>query len=170
VQGVTPTPTATFTPTATPTPAGPRILTGATLGGLQDAFQAKYGAPEGTGTAKLYHFTIGGKDGVVDATTFSTSVSSDGKLHVVSLRIGPPAATWTAAEAQPICSAFLPPDAKYRKTQTVSGYGKERVYTSASLALSFNKGEFNGAPAGTFSMELWPGTAGNTGCILILGE
>lgn len=176
VQGVTPTPTATFTPTPSPTPAGPRILTGATLGGLQSAFQATYGAPEGTGTAKLYHFTIGGQDGVVTATTFSTPVSPDGKFHIASLRIGPPSGVWTASQAQPICSAFLPPDARFQRVQQVAGYGNERVYTSASLALSFNASEFadtttgKRVAAGTFAMELWPGTAGNTGCILILGE
>jgi hypothetical protein len=160
--------TSTPGPTATPTPSGPHILTGATLGGLPDAFQAKYGAPTGTGTAKSYTFTINGKSGNVTATPLSAT-SSDGKEHIASLRIGPPGATWTADTAQPICEAFLPPDAVFVKTQNVPDYGPERVYTSADLALSFNAGEFNGAAPGTFAMELWPGKALNTGCIIILG-
>lgn len=168
--------TSTPHPTSTPTQTGPHILTGATLGGLQEAFQAKYGTPTGTGTAKSYSFTINGKTGLVTATPFSTPVSSDGKFHVASLRIGPPAATWTTATAQPICETFMPPDAVFVKTQNVAGYGPERIYTSAALALSFNAAEFTDSSTdqpvapGTFAMELWPGVAFNTGCIMIIGE
>lgn len=152
-------------PTATFTPSGPHILTGATIGGLQDAFQAKYGNPSGTGTAKTYTFD----KGLVTATP-AGDASSDGKNHVVSLRIGPSSGQWDAATAQPICEAFLPPDAQFLKAQDVAGFGPERVYTSASLALSFGAGAFNGAAPGTFSMELWPGVGFNTGCIIVLGE
>jgi hypothetical protein len=167
------TPSPTFT--ATPTPAGPSILLGATLGGLQNAFQAKYGSPSGTGTAKSYNFTIQNTNGVVTATPLGAN-SSDGKEHIASLRIGPPAADWTAATAQTICAAFLPPDAKFVETQNIAGDGPERVYTSADLALSFGASEFTdgntGLPVtpGTFAMELWPGVGLNTGCILVLGK
>lgn len=159
-----PTSTSPPKPTATFTPSGPHILTGATIGGLQDAFQAKYGTPSGTGTAKTYKFD----KGLVTATP-AGDASIDGKNHVVSLRIGPSSGQWDAATAQPTCEAFLPPDAQFVKTQDVSGFGPERVYTSASLALSVSAGAFNGAAPGTFSMELWPGVGFNKGCIIVLG-
>lgn len=151
-------------PTATFIPSGPRILTGATIGGLQEAFQAKYGTPTGTGTAKTYTFD----KGLVTATP-AGDASSDGKNHVASLRVGPASGTWDAATAQPICEAFLPPDAQFMKMQDVAGFGPERVYTSASLALSFGASAFNGAAPGTFAMELGSFSP-NTGCIIILGE
>lgn len=152
-------------PKATATPAGPQLLTGATLGGLQAAFQAKYGTPTGTGAAKTYHFD----QGVVTATT-SSDASSDGKTHISSLRVGPASGSWDAATALPICQQFLPPDAVFGQEQTVAGYGNERVYTSVRLALSVPAGDFNGAPAGTFSIEDGPGWPLNTGCIIVLGQ
>lgn len=160
-------PSATSAPKATATPAGPQILTGATLGGLQAAFQAKYGSPidNGSGTAKAYHFS----QGIVTATP-AGDTSSDGKTHIASLRIGPASGSWDEATATPICAQFLPPDAQFVNEQQVSGYGQERVYTSASLALSLPADDFNGAAPGTFAMELGPNFPFNKGCIIILGQ
>jgi hypothetical protein len=45
-------------------PLGSQILTGATLGGLGEAFHAQYGVPTGPGTAKTYTFN----EGLVTAT------------------------------------------------------------------------------------------------------
>lgn len=157
-------PTATAAPKATATPSGPQILTGATLGGLEDAFQAKYGSPAGTGTAKTFKFPQG-----LVTTTPSGDQSGDGKNHVASLRISPQAGAWDEPTATPICTQFLPSDANFVQEQQVAGYGPERVYTSASLALSFPAGDFNGAAPGTFAMELGPNFPFNKGCIIILG-
>jgi hypothetical protein len=140
------------------------LLTGATLGGLQDAFAAKYGQPTGNGTAKSYSFTLNDLPGVATATP-AGDASSDGKQHVASLRIGPASGgNWNVSAAQTVCTSFLPPDAIFVKTQNVDGFGPERVYQSAALALTFPS---DGA---VFSMELWPGVSGNHGCILVLGE
>lgn len=146
-------------------PPEPQLPTGATLGGLQSAFEAQYGSPSGPGTAKTYTFG----QGLVTATPYGDP-SSDGEHHIASLRIGPATGIWDAATVLPICTQFLPDDAQFVKEQQVAGYGTERVYVSASLALCFPPSAFNGATPGTFAIELGPDWPLNRGCIIILGQ
>lgn len=169
--------TATRAPTvppATATPHGPQLLSTATIGGTEAAFQTAYGPPSGTGSAKTYNFTQPGIIGMVTATPSSDS-SADGQQHIVSLRIGPASGVWDATTATPICAAFVPADAKFQKTMNVAGYGPERVYQSAALAQVFPASAFtdsatgNVVTPGTFAMELGAAFPGNIGCIIILG-
>ncbi len=150
---------------AAPAAAAPHLITDATLGGTQDAFQATYGAsPSGTGLTQSYPFS----QGHIMATSASDP-SSDGKNHIISLRVGPTSGAWDAATATPICAGFLPTDAQFVNEQQVTNLGTERVYTSADLAATFPASAWKSTAPGTLVMELGAGFPSNPGCIITLG-
>lgn len=113
------------TPSAT-TPHGPPV-TAATLGGPVDAFYAKYGVE----ADNLFD---------VNGVTFSLNddTGSDGKPHDFEMLVYPSDAhVWTMEQAKPICTAFLPPDAKFARSITSSDGNLEDVYTSPEATASF---------------------------------
>jgi hypothetical protein len=161
-----------------PTPTSPPpLLSTATLGGVEQAFQAAFGSPNTNNGLKTYIFTLSGVRGLVSIIPRG-QLSSDGKEHIAGLQIGPSDdSSWDAATALPICAQFTPFDARYVKTKKISSSSQQRVYVSAELAKVFPPGDFqNGAtlrpdPPGTFSMQLGPDYAPtSTGCILLLGS
>lgn len=156
-------PTATTPPpTATPTLVRVAPLSGATLGGTRDGFNARYGPPF---TPDLWD-----NSGV----TFSLVLSdgTDGQPHVASILIyKTDAATWSLAQAKQVCGAFLPPDATYqRDTTAASGY-QEGVYRSAGVASTFPASAFGAAPLGSFSLvyEAPSTTSAVFQCVLAIG-
>lgn len=170
-----PRPTATNAATASSTPAGPRLLTGATLGGLISAFQSLYGSPDCCGgTAQRYKFAADGANGEVLAVP-SGDTSGDGQFHVESITIFPQNGSWSSATAAMLYLLFLPPDAKRQQDKQVSGYGTEHVYLSADLAAIFPASDFTDVgtnqpvPPGTFSVGCGQGFRSDGGCGLILG-
>ncbi len=102
-------------------------MTGATLGGPDSAFQTKYG-----------HAADDLWD--INGVTFSTNLDTgaDGQQHVFEMLVyKSDATTWTQVEAQPICTAFLPPDATHQRDTQDSRGNLEQVYMSALLAVTF---------------------------------
>ncbi len=161
-----------------PTPTSPPpLLSTATLGGVEQAFQAAFGSPNTNYGVKTYIFTLSGIRGLVSIIPRG-QLSSDGKEHIASLQIGPSDdSSWDAVTAMPICAQFIPLDAQYVKTKKISSSSQQRIYVSADLANVFPPGDFqDGATRqldtpGTFSMELGPHYAPtSTGCILLLGS
>ncbi len=119
-------PTATVPQKSNSTPTIP-LVTGATLGGPDSAFQTKYG-----------HAADDLWD--INGVTFSTNLDTgaDGQQHVFEMLVyKSDATTWTQVEAQPICTAFLPPDATHQRDTQDSRGNLEQVYMSALLAVTF---------------------------------
>lgn len=126
--------------TATPHAA---IVTGATFGGPDSAFQAKYG----NAADDLWD---------INGVTFSTNldVGVDGQQHVFGMLVyKSDATTWTQAEAQPICTAFLPPEAIHTRDTRDDKGNLEQVYTSARLVATFAPSSPWYDPTGTVTIR-----------------
>jgi hypothetical protein len=121
-----PTPPTTSPPAAPTAPSRP-IVTGASLGGLQDAFVALYG---GDGT----RFELNGVTYGLDVGT-----GADGAVHIVEMLVyKSDTTTWTITQVRPICRRLLPPDATYQRQAPNSEGDPEEIFTSARLAHTFS--------------------------------
>jgi hypothetical protein len=111
------------------------MVTGATFGGPQAAFVAEYEAYDvNPGTAA--QGTLFDVNGLMFSLNLDTG--RDGTQHVFEMLVHKDdATTWTMTQAQPICRAFLPPDALYQQQTTDSQHDPEEVFTSARLAHTF---------------------------------
>ena len=146
------------TQATTATPTGPHIITEATLGGTQDAFTAKYGAPVTSGPTVDYGFTLADGTGA-GVCICGTAAGLDGRQHVEYMKVGPViGVTWTHATKTAEAKQFMPLDAIYVRTIQDPDVGPILVYTSADLAKTFPASEFTDSaggpnpPAGTFSV------------------
>jgi hypothetical protein len=118
----------------TPTPTPPATattqtigVTVAALGGSVQAFYTKYG----TQADNLFD---------VNGVTFSLNddTGADGTAHVFEMLVYPSDnSPWTLTQAEPICAAFLPPDAVFSRSTTTSDGNSEDVYTSEQARASF---------------------------------
>jgi hypothetical protein len=155
----TPAPTDTTEPTMTPAPTGPHIVTGALLGGTQDAFTAAFG-PAFTSSPMPPHYQLTLPDGTVAYTCFcNTMAGLDGQQRVDIMSVGPAqGVTWSQATDTEAVAVFLPSDATYVRTIQDPQLGPILVYVSQDLAQTFPESAFydsNGGPAnplGTLSV------------------
>lgn len=136
------------TPTAT-TPH-PIILSGATLGGTEQGLTAKYGAPSGPD-----QWTVNGM-------MFSVNViqGTDGNSHVFFIAASSTGTTWTLSQAQPICRAFLPPDATHIRDQAPRPDEPQEIYASPDLGATFPQQLFGVAPSGSLFIDYQPPQTG----------
>ena len=117
----------------TPTPHsidGPQPVPGvvtAALGGPVQAFYTKYGVE-----ADNLFSSNGVTFSLIDDT------GADGMPHVFEMLVhASDAHQWTVAQAIPICTAFLPPDAAFNRSITTSDGNPEDVYVSLKAHESF---------------------------------
>jgi hypothetical protein len=134
------------TPTHTATPTGPHLLTDAVLGGPVGAFDAAYGQPDFTsgenGATRVYNVrTIAGHRVFL---SLGVAPGTDGTRRVGFINIAPTplGTTMSPAVGAEVLAAFLPTDAHFEHTLVVPDTFTERVYHSASLALSLPASRF----------------------------
>lgn len=174
--------TPTATPVPAPTPAGPAVL-----GAPQGAFVAKYGQPTDSsdiGVGRLQFQRYAGTS--IDFLVVQLDIYDDPSVRDRAYSITaqhPPDHFWSMSEAQGICEAFLPADARFQQSITVPGSGGadgvDHVYLSPSLASIFPAATFVDAaqhrvPPGTFDLRYVYASPGNNGqiqyCELELGR
>ncbi len=171
-----PLPTRPPAPTATPTPA---TIQGAVLGGTPDGFTKAYGS-ELPGLRDTWGATIEGHD-VEIMVQFDTG--PDGDLHAwaVGVQVPPaglgPTPGWDPATAEAIVGHFMPPNAKFVRTDQQPKF-LEYDYISPDLANSLPAKYFTAddaetpTPAGSFSWSCLPtaSIAGNVDdCLMTSG-
>lgn len=129
---------------ATATPAAhAAALTGATLGGLRNAFVGKYGAAADQDLWDVNNLTFG----------LNFTPGTDGQPHVSDIMAyKTDATTWTQAEVQPICTAFIPSDGIRQPDGKDSDGNLIQVYLSPGLAATFPAQMFLKSPRGTASI------------------
>ena len=152
--GITPTPTKQSTE-ITPSPTKQSTSTTPTtiLGGSLNAFIAKYGQPNnhsGDGNPRFERC----KNSDVDQVALSqvSLESRSGPIMSILINSCPPT-PWSVSQANTVCSAFLPSDAKYQRSVQVPGNSDQspsvdKIYFSAKLAHTFAADNFtdnNGA-------------------------
>ena len=152
----------------TPTPHstdGPQPVPGvvtAALGGPVQAFYTKYGAE----ADNLFNS---------NGSTFSlnSATGADGMPHVFEMLVyASNAHQWTVAQAIPICTAFLPPDATFNRSMTTSDGNPEVVYISLKAHESFAPTSPWYITDGTISITYEHPVGGGTGiaqCSLSMG-
>lgn len=158
VQSTVGPPSATDTPTSPPTatPEGPRPLTGATIGGVQDSFTSAFGDRRVQGSASRYSFTTA--DGLAAIVQIQTQNGMDRQPHVAFLTEAPNGSgPWTVNQSQAVARLFMPPDTKHVRDFTDPQLGTIQVYQSADLAATFPAADFTDSGTGA---ALPPGTFG----------
>jgi len=174
VQSTVGPPSATDTPTSPPTatPKGPRPLTGATIGGVQDSFTSAFGDPRVQGSASRYSFTTA--DGRAAIVQIQTQNGMDRQPHMAFLTEAPNGSgPWTVNQSQAVARLFMPPDTKHVRDFTDPQLGTIQVYQSADLAATFPAADFTDSgtgaalPPGTFGLSCGDQTAG---CGFVLGD
>lgn len=170
--------TATAHPTVTATPS-PQRISGATVGGTQSAFTARYGIPTSSLVSDTsYQATITTSDGPipVEINVMSLVRGTDGQQRIDQLYLeDPTATTWNEYSGESVVPAFLPPDARHIRDDQDPNLGTLQVYQSAQLAATFpasafiNTGQGGGIePPGTFTVNCDP--PGADTCTISLGE
>lgn len=156
-QSATATPTGTnqstgTTPTAVTTKV-PSNTISAVLGGSPNTFITKYGQPNdhsGNGYLRFERCS----NSKWDQLSLSQISLESNTGPIASILVQPcPPGSWSVAQANAICSAFLPPDAKYQRSVQVpnvdnQGPSVDKIYYSATLAHAFAADNFtdnNGA-------------------------
>jgi hypothetical protein len=119
----------------------------AVLGGSPNAFTAKYGQPnDHSGNGELrFERCNNSKWDQLSLSQISLESKSGPIASIVVLPCPP--ASWSLAQANAICSAFLPPDAKYQRSVQVANADKQgpsvdKIYYSATLAHTFAADNF----------------------------
>lgn len=142
------------------------------LGDPVATFTAAYGAPD-TSTPPDYRYNRACGDGTDWCVTAMVWPEKNGKSFVEFLDIVAPPDGWNMTAAQAFCGAFLPADAKAKRTVQVGG-NVDKVYSSATLARIFTADQFqdaqqNPVTPGLFDV-LYTMTGGQvSGCTLNLG-
>lgn len=162
------------TATATATPRGPHLISGATIGGTQAAFTARYGSPDVQYGIPAYTTTIG--PAAVEIRLSDLTAASDGQPRVDLFTIADPDGNaWTTATSAAVVAQFFPPDARHVRDDQTPDVGTLHVEQSADLAATFpasaftNTGQGGGLePPGTFSYTC--DAPGDIGCTVSLGE
>lgn len=152
-------PTTAPTPTPTPTPKGPHQLTGAVIGGTEQAFTDEYGQPNIVYGITTFSTTApDGASAVIRLYDFLTG--TDGQKRVDLMGIAPAAGgSLSQDEVNALVKQIMPPDSKYVRDVNDPNVGVIHVYQSADLALSMPPaafGDSNGGPPwprGTFSVS-----------------
>lgn len=144
------------TTTASPGPAG--LISGAYLGGTQDAFTAAYGQPSTPYSIPVYAVSQPGGANAA-ATLYGFTAGTDGLQRVDNLTFTMDAnSTWTADANYQAAQAMFPPDAVYVQDVQDPTLGVIHIYRSASLGATLPASAFANAqggpawPAGTFSV------------------
>lgn len=99
--------TVVSTPTSTPRPS---LMTGAMLGGLPDAFTAKYGQSTSDGS---YQTRIGGHTVQI---TIASAPAADGSAHVSQVLLAFVGSGFSESETDQLTSPLLPSDAQSAST------------------------------------------------------
>ena len=140
-----PTTTSTPKPTAThaPPPTAAAVLNGATFGGMQAAFDEKYGAsPDGLYQQGNLTFSI------------NLTTGTDNQQHVFGMLIyNTDATTWPLDQAKLICPIFNPPDAHLIGTAPDSQGNYTEIYHSARLQATLPADQFAPDPPGDFIID-----------------
>jgi hypothetical protein len=177
----------THHPTATPAPADASIFA-PTVGGTTADFLRKYG-PATDGSGLSYDATIAGQRVQITLALDEPGQSFDGRAHVTDVEVQATdflrgSEPWSATTANAIAKAFLPADAHFQRTGTITpmgngnGFVRDNVYYSSGMAATFTPGAFtNGfgdrrVPVGTvhyFCQTLPPATSGYAWCIITIG-
>jgi hypothetical protein len=151
--------TSATTPGATPTATGPAgVITGAYLGGTQDAFTAAYGDPTMPYNVAVY--AVLQTDGTnAAASLYGFVAGTDGLQRVDNLAFAlNPNNTWTADANYQAARVLFPPDAVFVEDVQDQTLGTVHIYRSASLAASLPASAFANTqggptwPPGTFSV------------------
>ncbi len=157
---VTSTPASTADATATTTPNGTSagLISGAYLGGIQDAFTSAYGAPSSPYGVPI--FAVPQPDGTAAAVSLYGFVAgTDGQQRIDNLSFAlNPNEPWTADANYQAAQTLLPPDALYVQDLQDPAQGTIHLYRSTTLATTLPASAFANSqggpawPAGTFSV------------------
>jgi hypothetical protein len=184
ITRTTPQPTATLAratattirPVPTQPPASPAILTGATIGGTQAGFVARYGPADSSGSqnASWSAITIAGQSVALD---LSFDSGTDGQSHMVSAQASPAnGGTWDTATAFAVMGALSPADSAFLRNDTSNANFDTRIEQSGQLAATLPASQFvNGAnnpvPVGEFNVACALNSGGQVMfCFLTPGE
>jgi hypothetical protein len=184
------TPTSYYTPVPTiPVSSGTlrAIIYTPTLGGTLGAFQQKYG-PSTDGSGLTYTAVVAGQPVQMLIAPGDPSKSLDGRAHVVEVQVWVPSdrltiEQWSATTVSAIVKAFLPTDARFQRTASVSRLGDvvvtEHIYISKGMASTFTPDQFIHASDGTqvpigtvnyFCERQPPATSGYELCDISIGD
>lgn len=167
-------------------------ITGAVLGGPEQAFITKYGplvaSQSNTTTGELHFQQYPGvaTDALIVYTgKYLTVTPGDNDVGMIQVSQAP-GQVWSPADAKAACAIFIPPDAKSVKSVSTTDNmnhgivsGREDIYTSAMLAKTFPAYAFSNAdqgmaPAGSFNIWYSDTVEGDSStfkaCIISLGE
>jgi hypothetical protein len=117
---------------------GPQLIQSAVLGGMQAAFDAKYGAPAHlTDLGPLYLVSI---QGTATALNLFEVKGVEGQAHVSTVGVLPPPGSdvsWDNATASKVSAPFVPSDAQL-VSDMPGTKGTLHIYRSAALAATFS--------------------------------